>query len=133
MEVRNCKGCGRLFNYMGGTPLCPSCMKLLDEKFEITKEYVRENPHANIQVVADECEVSVPQIKRWIREEKLAFSEESQIGIECEGCGKMIRTGRFCDQCKNRMTNQLNNLYEKPKAEPKKPVREKEKMRFLDS
>ncbi len=133
MEVRNCKGCGNLFNYMGGAPLCPACMKLLDEKFETTKEYVRENPHANIQVVAEECEVSVAQIKRWIREERLAFSEDSQIGIECEGCGKMIRTGRFCDSCKSRMTNQLNNLYEKPKVERKKPIREKEKMRFLDN
>ncbi len=132
MEVRNCKGCNRLFNYIGGVPLCPACIKILDEKFQTTKEYIRDNPHVGIQQVADECEVSIPQIKRWIREERLAFSEESQIGIECEGCGKMIRTGRFCDACKNRMTNQLNNLYEKPKVEPKKPVREKEKMRFLD-
>ena len=133
MEVRNCKGCGMLFNYMGGVPLCPSCLKKLDEKFEVTKEYVRENPHANIQVVAEECEVSVAQIKRWIREERLAFSEESQIGIECEGCGKMIRTGRFCDSCKTRMANQFQNLYEKPKVEPKKEEREKDKMRFLDT
>ena len=108
-------------------------MKLLDEKFEITKEYVRENPNANIQLVAEECEVSVAQIKRWVREERLTFSEDSQIGVECEGCGKMIRTGRFCDSCKTRMANQFQNLYEKPKVEPKKKEKEKDKMRFLDN
>ena len=25
MDVRNCKGCGRLFNYYGGVPLCKAC------------------------------------------------------------------------------------------------------------
>ena len=25
MEVKNCKECGRLFNYMGGAPLCDGC------------------------------------------------------------------------------------------------------------
>lgn len=133
MEVRNCRGCGRIFNYMGGTPLCPACIKVLEERFQVTKTFIRENPHASIQEVSEECEVSIPQIKRWIREERLAFSDESQVGLECEGCGTMIRTGRFCDNCKSRMANQLENLYEKPKPEEKKkPSREKEKMRFLD-
>lgn len=133
MEVRNCKGCGRLFNYMGGVPLCAACMKLLEEKFQDTKTYIRENPQASIQQVSEECEVSIQQIKRWIREERLAFSDESQVGIECESCGAMIRTGRFCENCKSRMANQLGNLYEKPKPEPpKKQSKDKEKMRFLD-
>lgn len=118
---------------MGGTPLCPACIKVLEERFQVTKTFIRENPHASIQEVSEECEVSIPQIKRWIREERLAFSDESQVGLECEGCGTMIRTGRFCDNCKSRMANQLENLYEKPKPEEKKkPSREKEKMRFLD-
>lgn len=133
MEVRNCKGCGKLFNYMGGAPLCPACVKLLDEKFQNTKTYIRENPRASIQEVSEECEVSVAQIKRWVREERLAFTEDSQIGIECESCGAMIRTGRFCESCKTRMANQFGGLYEKPKVEPKKKEREKEKMRFLDN
>ena len=29
MEVKNCKDCGRLFNYMGGAPLCDGCRKKL--------------------------------------------------------------------------------------------------------
>ena len=34
MDVRNCKTCGRLFNYMGGAPLCPECKAALEKKFE---------------------------------------------------------------------------------------------------
>lgn len=133
MEVLNCKACGNLFNYDGNGPqLCPNCRKKLEEKFQTTKDYIRENPSANINQISEECKVSIPQIKRWVREERLAFTEASPIGLECERCGKMIRTGRFCADCKSKMQNQFDNAYEKPKpVAPKKKEREKERMRFL--
>lgn len=134
MEVTNCKACGNLFNYVSGPRLCPSCTKKLEEKFMITKNFIRENPGASINQVATECKVSIPQIKKWIREERLSFAQNSAIGIECESCGKMIRTGRFCNECKSRMINQLDNVYKKPEKEkPKKKEKEKERMRFLEN
>lgn len=42
MEVRNCRSCGRLFNYMGA-PLCPACQKKLEEKFQEVKAFLEEN------------------------------------------------------------------------------------------
>ena len=45
MEVKNCKECGRLFNYMGGAPLCDGCRKKLEQKFQEVKQYMDENPH----------------------------------------------------------------------------------------
>ena len=119
MEVTNCKACGNLFNYESGPRLCPNCMKKLEQKFMTTKNYIRENPGANINTVAKECKVSIPQIKKWIREERLTFSQQSGIGIECDNCGKMI--------------NRLDNAYEKPKpVVQQKKEKEKERMRFLD-
>ena len=102
MDVRNCKGCSRLFNYIGGQPLCPECSKALDVKFDEVRDYVYDHPRAGIQQVAEENDVTIAQIKRWIREERLAFSDDAQVGLECEGCGKMIRTGRFCEMCKTK-------------------------------
>lgn len=134
MEVRNCKECGKIFNFIEGAPMCPACVKKLNEKYEQVKEYVYDNPGATINQVAEDNEVSVQQIKRWIREEKLAFSEQSEIGIECEKCGAMIKTGRFCKNCKKRMEDTLGNVYSKPKAP--EPQRRKPdanaRMRFLD-
>ena len=133
MDVINCKGCGKLFNHMGGVPLCQACKKLLEEKFQITKDYVRDNPHAGLKAISEACEVSVAQIKRWVREERLTFTVDSLIGIECEHCGAMIRTGRFCESCKAKMATRLDGLYEKKKApEVKKPEHNKDKMHFLD-
>lgn len=134
MDVRNCKKCTKLFNYLGGQPLCPECIKELDVKFDEVKAYVYDHPRESIQVVSEACEVSVAQIKRWVREERLAFSDESQVGLECESCGRMVRTGRFCEACKDKMAKSFESV--KPKAvlvEPQKKKSESPRMRFLDS
>lgn len=133
MDVRNCKGCSRLFNYIGGQQLCPECIKALDVKFDEVREYVYDHPRAGMKQVAEDNDVSIAQIKRWIREERLAFSDESQVGLECEGCGKMIRIGRFCDSCKTKYINGFTAIT-KPKEEPEKKVTKGQgpQMRFLD-
>lgn len=133
MDVRNCRGCGKLFNYLQGPPLCPTCIKALEEKFEEVKQYVYDHPKAEIHEVSEECGVSIGQIKQWIREERLAFSEDSMIGIDCEGCGAIIKTGRFCKACKEKLARGFQELY--PRAEEKKKVkdfRDQARMRFLD-
>ena len=44
MEVKNCKNCGRLYNYIGGVyRLCPECMRKLEEKFQEVKDYIEDN------------------------------------------------------------------------------------------
>lgn len=132
MDVRNCKGCGKLFNYLSGTPLCPACLRKLDEKFDQVKEYIYDHPGAGVQEVAEENDVTTTQIKRWVREERLAFSKDSPIGLDCEGCGKMIKTGRFCNLCKDKMLNKLGDIYKEPIKAIKKDPRENARMRFLD-
>ena len=135
MNVRNCRKCGKLFNYMSGMPICPACKDKLEEKFQEVKKYIRENRMADIKEVAEECEVEVGQIQQWIREERLEFTAESPVKIPCENCGEMIRSGKYCDKCKREMTNNLSSVMEKPKAvlvEPKKPQSTGNKMRYLD-
>lgn len=133
MDIRNCKNCGKMFNYIG-KPFCPACEKILEDKFVQVKEYIREHRDASINQVAEENDVSIAQIKRWVRQERLSFSSESAVGIECESCGTMIRTGRFCEACKNKLGNNLASALNKPAPEP---VVEKKKegarMRFLDN
>mgnify|MGYP004448278613 FL=1 len=103
MDVRNCRGCGRLFNYVGGQNICPACKEELEKKFSDVKEYVRENPNCTINEISEANDVTTNQIKQWIREERLQFAEDSNIGIECELCGADIRTGRYCEKCKQKI------------------------------
>lgn len=132
MDVRNCKSCGKLFNYMGGKPICDDCKRALENKFQEVKEYVRNNPDASIGQVADDMDVSVKQIKEWVKQERLILSEATVDGILCEHCGRPIRSGRYCDKCKAAMTNSFQSVLSKPVPEQKTANRdERDKMRFL--
>ncbi len=136
MDVRNCKGCGRLFNYVQGPPLCSGCISKLEEKFQQVKAFLKDNPNASLSVVAEENEVSVKQIKQWVREERLSFTEESQITLECEGCGAKVLTGRFCEKCKATLHNDLSGAIKRPTgslASKPKDSHGKDRMRFLDN
>ena len=85
MEVRNCRSCGRLFNYMGGAPLCPACQKKLEEKFQEVKAFLEENPNSSVETVAEELDVSVKQIRQWIREERLSLSVAGALSVRPAG------------------------------------------------
>ena len=96
-----------------------------------TNIWTRTRMHLFNQVSEDN-DVSVKQIKQWIREERLSLSEASLDGVTCEHCGRPIRTGRFCEKCKAAMANSFANSIEKPKPlEPQKKERDGNKMRFL--
>ena len=131
VDVINCKGCGRLFNAITRTRLCPNCQSGLEEKFQEVKKYINDNPGSTIEIVSAECGVTAKQIKQWIREERLSFSEDSMQGIECEQCGTMIRSGRFCDNCKNKMHNDFKSMLGTPGVQAKKTAKERDRMRFL--
>lgn len=135
MDVRNCRSCGRLYNYMEGMPICPLCKEKLEEKFIQVKEYIRENKDATISEIAEANDVKISQIEKWIREERLTFADDSPLGVKCENCGAMIKTGRFCKKCKDTMASDLSAAITKKvvHVEPKKEQRDKGKMRFLDS
>lgn len=134
MNVRNCIRCGKIFNYVTGKPICQNCRQGLEEKFKETKLYIKRNHMATIAEVSEACEVEVKQIKEWIREERLSFSEDSAIGLDCEACGTTIKTGRFCDNCKSTMTQELKNAYkqERPKQDNPFAKEKTAKMRFMD-
>lgn len=135
MDVRNCKNCGRLINYIGGAPLCENCKKKLEEKFQEVRAYLEEYPGSSVERVSEALDVSVKQIRQWIREERLTLSVAGADGVVCEQCGAPICTGRFCDKCKAEIANTFAGAIDKPKPklqEAQKSDRDnKNRMRFL--
>ncbi len=136
MEVITCKSCGKLFNYIQGDRICATCKKAQDEKFTEVKRYVYDHPRIEMNELSEAMEVSIRQIKRWIREERLSFADDSPIGIECENCGTTIKTGRFCRTCKDKLSNGLREAAGLNKnitsATTNKRAATENKMRFLD-
>lgn len=135
MNIRNCKGCGKIFNYVAGAVLCPSCRDSMEAKFQEVKEYIRAHRGAGIPEVAEACDVEPAQIRQWLREERLEVTEDSVIFLSCENCGAPIRCGRFCDKCKNEVTRGLNDIVRANRAatlvEPPRRKDDPAKMRFL--
>lgn len=132
MDVRNCKKCKKLFNYTGD-PLCPTCAKEMEDKFFEVREYIYKNPTASMSTVAEDNDIPIQQIKKWVRQERLIFSKDSGISIDCESCGKPIRTGRYCKECQRKMTDKFSSVYVEKTPEGKKDTKgsSKGKMRFL--
>lgn len=132
MDLKNCIRCKKIFHYVTGDQLCMPCKEFIEEQFQVVKKYVNENPGANINVVAEECEVSIKQIRKWVREERLSFSDDSLVGLECERCGKMIHSGRFCNECAGGLADAMNSAFRKQAVERKPKGSASGKMRFLE-
>lgn len=134
MNIKNCRNCGRIFNYVAGPFVCQVCREELEGKFQIVKEYVREHPGVTIPQVAEECDVDPAQIRQWLREERLQLAEDSPIYLNCDSCGTLIRCGRYCDKCKLETTRGFQDILRqntsKP-GEPKKSDPTNPKMRYL--
>ena len=135
MNARNCRKCGRVFNYIAGVPLCPSCREEMEKKFQTVKEYIQNNKDTTIKTVAEACEVEESQIRQWVREERLVFSDDSAIVMQCEICGAPINTGRYCDKCKQETMRSLAGAGRQQVAPQvqRKNTKENPRMRFLDN
>lgn len=113
-ELRNCRRCGRIFNYLSGSPICTSCKEDDENDFKRVKQYLYENPKATISEVASELDISIEKIKKFLREERLEIVGNGGItGLECEKCGTFIKTGRFCDDCNKDLALGFSNAARK--------------------
>lgn len=126
MEIRICKQCKRLIKYICGPELCQECMKSLpkeeegrinnilnatlnpkiaedERKYGQVKDYIMAHPKATIAQISETNEIAPKKFFEWIREERLEFSQDSiNAWFECEKCGRKIKGGKLCNQCKSR-------------------------------
>ena len=134
MNVRNCRNCGAIFNYVSGQAICPACREKLEKKFQVVKDYIRENKGAGINEVAEACDVDPGQIRQWLREDRLEVTADSAVFLTCESCGTSIRSGRFCEKCMGNMTRGFQEVLKGNQAAQVKPAKDDgqgPKMRFL--
>jgi flagellar operon protein (TIGR03826 family) len=132
-DLRNCSKCGRLFGYTGN-PLCSFCLEEEEDEYVIVRDYLYDNPGSSAAEVSEATGVDTEKIMRFLREERLQISSENQnMLLECESCGKPIVTGRFCHKCKDNLKNALRKEFglDKPAAPPEDDYKlrpDKEKM-----
>jgi flagellar operon protein (TIGR03826 family) len=105
-DVRNCRSCGRIFNYIGGAPICQACREKDEEDFKRVKDYLYDNPKASITQVSTDLDISIEKIRRFLKDGRLEIaSDDGNLILECEKCGKSIKSGRFCQDCERNLTS----------------------------
>lgn len=109
MEIRNCKRCKKIFQYLNGPVLCPSCRDEDEQMFQKVKEYLKENPRSTMTEVAEALDISIERITRYLREGRLEIAPNSPIKLDCERCGAPITTGRFCNTCSGKLGGDLES------------------------
>lgn len=118
---------------MAGEYICPECKNKFEEKFHEVREYIMDHSGASIAQVAKDCNVAIPKIKDWIREERIHLSDEREAFFNCESCGRMIPVGNFCNTCKIQFINEIGVALKSDKKfeKVKKHKKDAPKMRFV--
>ncbi|KAB3539679.1 MerR family transcriptional regulator [Alkaliphilus pronyensis] len=128
MDLRNCSKCGRVFSYKG-VAVCSRCFNDDESDFSKVKEYLYDNPGASVKEVSDETGVTEKQILRYLRENRIEIREESNFFLDCERCGKPIKSGRFCDGCTMQLQKELQTAM-RPRSVSKKADEDNSKIRM---
>lgn len=118
---RQCEECGGPLVYKGiGEYECDRCRHVMYDDYGIVRNYLEVNPGATSGVVARATGVSESAIKSMLREEKLEIREDSRTFIQCEGCGKAILAGRYCETCSKIAVAAAKKKHDKEVMEDKK-------------
>lgn len=138
MDIRNCKRCGKMYSYMGGIPICGECKQKDEEDFIKVRKYLYDKPGTSMHQISEDCEVSIEKITRFLKEGRLEIREGSNIILECEGCGRSIKTGRLCPNCSKQLERDMSragggNRQETNEEENEDPTKKKGGMRYLRS
>ena len=93
MELSTCIECGRSFGSKNGEKLCKRCSeKKVDDDFKKVR--------ADIKVVSEETGVEEAIILKLLRQDRLEVVDEATSIIKCRSCGKPIKSGKLCENCK---------------------------------
>lgn len=130
MDIRNCRRCGRLYQYIN-SKYCPFCRRELDELFEKVRDYIYDNPDANVMEVSAHTGVEEDLILEFLREGRLELKSPS-IGFTCEWCDRPITTGRLCSVCQREFEQGMKKGLSEAKSNSHRRTRDSSRMYVAD-
>lgn len=113
-ELKNCRNCGRMFSSNGGQEFCSKCRLEVEDHFKIVREFVYDNPGSTVKEVEEGTGVPREEILEYLREEKLQLKEET-TALNCQKCGKAIKSGRMCSSCARELKDGFSKAFSNEK------------------
>ncbi len=133
MELKNCKKCGKLFSPKTNEKVCPVCREEEEEKFKKVKEYLWDHPKASVEEVHEATGVEEELIIKFVKEDRLiAEGIDVDMLLECERCGTQIKSGRFCQSCKQELVSGLSGDDDKKQDKKQEKKKKDQKMYTKD-
>lgn len=131
MNIRNCSRCKSIYQY-DGFNLCYNCRKADELDFQKVKEYLEENPGANISNVVENTHIDTKKVIEFLRAGRLEIKGGGDIGLDCETCGVGITTGRFCERCAGGLQRELGQAMKAGSKSGKDTKVSREQFRIVD-
>lgn len=120
MDVRNCKRCGKIYNYTG-SGVCNNCLQQEQGDFEKIREFLFKNPNSSVAEVSEATGIELKVISRFLKEGRLESDyirmSDDDSSLTCEKCGKSVKSGRFCENCVREMQTDFSKAA-KPNSAP---------------
>lgn len=128
MDLRNCEKCGRMFGAEDGQKLCSKCLLInIEDDFKAVRDYLYDNPGADVREVSAATGVAKPVILKLLKDGRIEVVDEDNMILKCEVCGKSIKSGRKCEDCKNEFAKALVQTAKELKSDKKEIVPEPKK------
>jgi hypothetical protein len=130
--VTQCKICRKPFLSTGGK-ICGACLDRIEKDLTIVRDYL-DSDQKDKTIGGIERRTGVPKetIVYLLKEGRISIYDPSGGTLRCELCGAPIATGKFCEACKNKFVEKIDNLTpplsdgkKKPEAERKESQRSK--------
>ena len=110
MSLRNCFSCGTLFSAPHpGVRLCATCEKEEQNRFDMVKTYIKDNPGATALKIMKDTGIERKELYDWVRTGRIEVAGMDGLGLACESCGTSISTGRLCTDCGLRIQQEARN------------------------
>ncbi len=89
-----------------GHSLCPACVEQEEAYFAAVERYLEEHPGATIVEVVEATGVPERKIISFLRAGRL-IPKGGESYLECERCGRPVRSGRYCESCRTLLSSSL--------------------------
>jgi hypothetical protein len=104
--VDNCPICGNIY-HKNPKNMCVNCVKKIDLEYDKCLKYLRENKQSNITDLNEATEVSIKLIRQFILEGRISTEKFKSLRLKCEICGVQVKNVKMCEQCRHRLSRQL--------------------------
>lgn len=132
-KLANCPKCGELF-MKGIRTVCQACYEEEEEQYETVYAFIRnkKNRSATMNEICEKTGVAEKTINRFVKEGRIRIADFPNLTYPCDSCGKPIREGKLCRDCRGNFQKSLDSYEQELEFEKRKQESVKAQTYFSD-